>query len=905
MMLLLHILLFLAHAAVPCFSKIVKVEDTDIFEKIQFYLVSREWERPESERREEFRISEWDVSSVTDMSYLFAATDSMSCVSTCKIVNRNSDNRYCRTDVPRFCRKRNPWATVDAQQFNADLSKWNTRRVTAMNFMFSGAWAFNSDLSAWQIDQVGSMQSMFQDAISFNSDISKWNVGSVTNAASMFNKAWSFNADISSWNFKTIVIEGPVLRYEYANVNFMLDCAASFNRDIRGWSEVSVVEVEKRLVPINAYSMNYVRGERSCLTDDSCGFCRKRRTERAKGSCISEIFDEVCHGNDGACTDCRTCDMLKSSGLGVTCGAGFREKDRSTLCTECLDDGSECCTVCLEEDAEIKLESIKFLEDNAKGPNTTVSNQEVPYGPLIFNANGEESVLLRGTFSLPTSLSVFFHGRKGRIRRVPTVVAEGLQITLPKYEEVCNAERKNCGYVRVEISIGNLCGSARCAKQKDMKKTVLNGVVQCSISYPRFLYYRKPPEACTSEFSRLRDPAVCHEKETAQKCSLFDGKVCPDCPSGGFCLNPWLLWPQEGFFVSSYVQDRAMRCSSPSLARCRGWNKFEGRVICGRGYSNEDEDCERCNKGFLLISSGECAPCPTFASQARATAIVVGSVFVFSTWIFLRLSVCWLPENESRDSEFWRHTSCVCGRCALRHVSRAGKSTASVIGYLLATIQVLSTTVQRSHAYMPDLVKSIFDAVAAALLDVSRAFNSSCATSSSEAMRISFLSSALLLTATVFFVLRYHLLSPGRRMNILTLYTLLYGGICAFAWKSAACDFHTGVLLLDRDVPCLAVTPISISVLVFHGICFPLWTFYTCYNLVKKGKMSMSRSTLKTWKTFLDGTYAFNSFYVRHISMATMFVLTACGSGIFNAVENNVSLIRDAKIDDDQISPHA
>ena len=61
----------------------------------------------------------------------------------------------------------------------------------------------------------------------------------------------------------------------------------------------------------------------------------------------------------------------------------------------------------------------------------------------------------------------------------------------------------------------------------------------------------------------------------------------------------------------------------------------------------------------------------------------------------------------------------------------------------------------------------------------------------------------------------------------------------------------------------------------------------------------MSRSTLKTWKTFLEGTYAFNSFYVKHISMATMFVLTACGSGILNAVENNVSLTRDAEIDDD------
>ena len=54
-------------------------------------------------------ISNWDVSSVTDMWGMFAAVPS----------------------------------------FNQDISKWNISSVTDMGFMLNGAISFNQDLCAW------------------------------------------------------------------------------------------------------------------------------------------------------------------------------------------------------------------------------------------------------------------------------------------------------------------------------------------------------------------------------------------------------------------------------------------------------------------------------------------------------------------------------------------------------------------------------------------------------------------------------------------------------------------------------------------------------------------------------------------------------------------------------------
>ena len=83
--------------------------------------------------------------------------------------------------------------------FNADISKWDTGKVSKMNQMFYQASAFNQDIGSWNTAQVTSMISMFYKAYAFNQDIGSWNTAQVTGMDFMFNSASVFNHDISSW----------------------------------------------------------------------------------------------------------------------------------------------------------------------------------------------------------------------------------------------------------------------------------------------------------------------------------------------------------------------------------------------------------------------------------------------------------------------------------------------------------------------------------------------------------------------------------------------------------------------------------------------------------------------------------------------------------------------------------
>ena len=83
--------------------------------------------------------------------------------------------------------------------FNADISKWDTGKVTDMNHMFYKAYAFNQDIGSWNTAQVTSMRAMINQASAFNQDIGSWNTAQVTNMEYMFYSASAFNHDISSW----------------------------------------------------------------------------------------------------------------------------------------------------------------------------------------------------------------------------------------------------------------------------------------------------------------------------------------------------------------------------------------------------------------------------------------------------------------------------------------------------------------------------------------------------------------------------------------------------------------------------------------------------------------------------------------------------------------------------------
>ena len=112
-----------------------------------------------------YDISEWDVSNVKDMSYMFYG---------CK-------------------------------DFNSDISKWDVSNVRSMSYMFYGCTKFNQDISKWNVSNVRNMSAMFLGCRKFNQDISEWDVSNVTNMESMFQDAKNFSQDLSNWNVSNVL----------------------------------------------------------------------------------------------------------------------------------------------------------------------------------------------------------------------------------------------------------------------------------------------------------------------------------------------------------------------------------------------------------------------------------------------------------------------------------------------------------------------------------------------------------------------------------------------------------------------------------------------------------------------------------------------------------------------------
>tara|TARA_A100000164_G_scaffold374868_1_gene408749 strand:+ start:1218 stop:2315 length:1098 start_codon:yes stop_codon:yes gene_type:complete len=110
-------------------------------------------------------IDNWDVSNVTDMTYMFKSTE-----------------------------------------FNQDIGSWDVSNVTNMIGMFYKNHSFDQDIGSWNVGNVTNMYLMFSDAdsTSFNQDISSWDVSSVSNMTYMFYGAELFNQDLSSWDVSNV-----------------------------------------------------------------------------------------------------------------------------------------------------------------------------------------------------------------------------------------------------------------------------------------------------------------------------------------------------------------------------------------------------------------------------------------------------------------------------------------------------------------------------------------------------------------------------------------------------------------------------------------------------------------------------------------------------------------------------
>ncbi len=157
----------------------------------------------------------WNVSSITDMSNLFAGAKSF---------NQPIGN----WDVGSVTDMSGLFA--DAFEFNQPIGNWNVSNVRNMDYMLFFASKFNKDLSLWDVSKVTSMVAMFEST-SFNQPIGNWNVSNVRDMIFMF-VFTPFDQDISNWNV------GSVERMD------SMFQASSFNQNISTWNVSSVIEMD-------------------------------------------------------------------------------------------------------------------------------------------------------------------------------------------------------------------------------------------------------------------------------------------------------------------------------------------------------------------------------------------------------------------------------------------------------------------------------------------------------------------------------------------------------------------------------------------------------------------------------------------------------------------------------------
>ena len=186
-------------------------------------------------------ISSWDVSNVTDMSWMFFYNSAFNQLIGSWDTSNVTDMNSMFSNTALFNQDISNWDTssvtnmsfmFDSSQFNQPIGDWDTSSVTNMSYMFTGASSFNRDISGWDTSSVTKMEGMFTSASSFNQPLNDWDTSSVTNMFAMFANS-AFNQPIGDWNTSSVTNMSAMFRSD----------TALFNQDISNWDTSSVTNM--------------------------------------------------------------------------------------------------------------------------------------------------------------------------------------------------------------------------------------------------------------------------------------------------------------------------------------------------------------------------------------------------------------------------------------------------------------------------------------------------------------------------------------------------------------------------------------------------------------------------------------------------------------------------------------
>ena len=134
-----------------------------------------------------------DTSSITDMSHLF----DMSLKKLIKYSLKNVNFNISEWDVSNV--ENMEYMFYGCKKFDANLSKWNVSNVKDINNMFCLCSDFRGKgLENWDVSNVNIMNGLFYYCTNFNCDLSGWDVSNVKNMDYIFSNCMKLKK-IPSW----------------------------------------------------------------------------------------------------------------------------------------------------------------------------------------------------------------------------------------------------------------------------------------------------------------------------------------------------------------------------------------------------------------------------------------------------------------------------------------------------------------------------------------------------------------------------------------------------------------------------------------------------------------------------------------------------------------------------------
>ena len=183
----------------------------------------------------------WDVSNVKNFESMFQDAITLSWSATTednKLLLYNWDTSSATNMMNMFKISTDNDQLIEDYFFGfselSGIEDWDVSNVTNMMGIFEGRENFNQNVSSWDVSSVTNMHGMFFNTL-FNQDLSNWDVSNVTNMNYMFQSYppsrpyHPFNQDISNWDVSNV----NQLRSMFAH--------SVFNQNLSQWDTTNVL----------------------------------------------------------------------------------------------------------------------------------------------------------------------------------------------------------------------------------------------------------------------------------------------------------------------------------------------------------------------------------------------------------------------------------------------------------------------------------------------------------------------------------------------------------------------------------------------------------------------------------------------------------------------------------------